>query len=273
MKAFINSSKRINWFKVLMALITCLLFVVFPSCQKDEFNQDTIPHMDEMSSSASSINGNLTQGKVKDIDGNVYKKVKIGKQWWMAENLKTTHYNNGIPIPIVMDNSEWSALTTGAYCFFLNDEANKKDHGALYNWNAVNTGKLCPKGWHVPSDGEWHQLVLFLDPDAIMNDQDITRWESLIAGGKLKEEGTLHWKSPNYGATNESGFTALPGGVRNTGGSFRDVDGLGSWWTSTEYVDNPLEAWPRFMGYGDINVGRNPQSKKDGLSVRCLKDN
>jgi uncharacterized protein (TIGR02145 family) len=218
------------------------------------------------------IEGTIKEGTITDIDGNYYHTVKICDQWWMVENLKTTKYNNGNSIDYPgIDNTAWQKNTTGAYAWFNNDETNKDIHGALYNWSTVVTGILCPTGWHVPTDEEWHQLVLFLDPDAIMNDQDITRWESLIAGGKLKEEGTLHWKNPNYGATNESGFTALPGGVRNTDGSFRDVDGLGSWWTSTEYVDNPVEAWPRFMGYGDINVGRNPQSKKDGLSIRCLK--
>ena len=256
MKKIINSFKRIHWFKASVALIPCLSLTVLYSCQKDVIDKDSIIDMDQMSSYALSDDGNLTQGKVKDIDGNFYKKVKIGKQWWMAENLKTTHYNDGIPIPLITDNSEWSALTSGAYCFFLNDETNKKDHGALYNWNAVSTGKLCPKGWHVPSDEEWHQLVLFLDPDAIMNSRDITRWESLIAGGKLKEEGILHWKSPNYGATNESGFTAIPGGVRDPDGSFRDIEGLAHLWSSTEGREPSSTAWTRYLGYGDEHVGR-----------------
>lgn len=129
MKKIINSSKRTHWFTFSIAFLTCLLFLIVPSCQKDELDQDSIPFMDEMSSSALSISGNLTQGKVKDVDGNVYKKVKIGKQWWMAENLKTTRYNDGIAIPLVIDNSEWATLTTGAYCFFLNDDPIKKIMG------------------------------------------------------------------------------------------------------------------------------------------------
>lgn len=262
MKALFNSFKRTHWFKASVTFLTCLSFLILPSCQEDGFDQDPMLTMDNMSPSASAKKILLT-GKVKDRDGNWYKTVKIGDQWWMAENLKTTHYNDGILIPNVTDNSEWSALTTGAYCFFLNDEANKKDHGALYNWNTVSTGKLCPKGWHVPSDAEWTILTTFLGGES-------------VAGGALKATGTIEegsglWRDPNAGATNLSGFTAIPGGVRNADGSFRDIEGLAHWWSSTEESEYSGAAWNRFIGYGGISVGRDCHAKSDGMSIRCLK--
>jgi uncharacterized protein (TIGR02145 family) len=209
---------------------------------------------------------------VKDKDGNIYTTIDICDQTWLVENLKTTHYNDGSEIPFIEDDSEWAGSVTGAYCFFDHNETYKSFYGALYNWSAVNTGKLCPTGWHVPSDEEWHQLVLCLDPDAIINDPRIAPWESLIAGGKMKEEGTVHWETPNFGATNESGFTALPGGVRNADGTFRGIDGLGHWWSSTEGGNPSAVAWNRFMGYGDRQVGRDLHHKADGMSIRCLKN-
>ena len=133
-----------------------------------------------------------------DIDGNVYHTVTIGTQIWMVENLKTTRYNDGSPIPFVTDSSSWSNLTTPGYCWYNNDTTNKNTYGALYNWFAVNTGKLAPTGWHVPTDDEWTTLTTYLGGES-------------IAGGKLKETGTTHWRTPNAGATNEIGFTASSG--------------------------------------------------------------
>jgi uncharacterized protein (TIGR02145 family) len=137
---------------------------------------------------------------VTDIDGNIYHTVTIGTQVWMVENLKTTKYRNGDPIPNVTGNA-WAALTTGAYCWYNNDAATyKATYGALYNWYAVaDSRNIAPTGWHVPTDAEWTTLTTFLGGES-------------VAGGKLKETGTNHWTSPNTGATNETGFTALPGG-------------------------------------------------------------
>ncbi|MBI5010148.1 MAG: fibrobacter succinogenes major paralogous domain-containing protein, partial [Bacteroidia bacterium] len=146
------------------------------------------------------IISSFSSAQVSDIDGNVYQTVTIGTQVWMKENLKTTKLNDGIALPNVIDNAAWAALTTTGYCWYNNDATTyKSTYGALYNWYAVNTGKLCPIGWHVPSDDEWTLLTTF-------------RGGYSVAGGKLKETGTLHWTSPNTGATNETGFTALPGG-------------------------------------------------------------
>jgi len=132
-------------------------------------------------------NPTTTAGKVTDIDGNVYDTVKIGTQIWIIENLKTTKYNDGTSIPMVTDSAAWINLTTPGYCWHKNTSASYKNtYGALYNWYAVNTGKLAPKGWHVPSDAEWTTLITYLGGDS-------------IAGGKMKETGMSHWFSPNTG--------------------------------------------------------------------------
>jgi uncharacterized protein (TIGR02145 family) len=212
---------------------------------------------------------------VTDIDGNSYKAVKIGSQVWMKENLKATKYNDGSTIPNVTDDITWNGLTTAAYSWYKNDAATYKPaYGALYNWFAVNTGKLCPADWRVPTDGDWHILALAIDPNAQLSATETT------LGGKLKESGTLHWASPNGGATNESGFTALPGGTREDnipGGydpssNFEGITIGGCWWTSTEYNTNV--AWYRNIGNVNGTLARlagTNQSKRFGYSVRCLK--
>ena len=206
---------------------------------------------------------------VKDVEGNLYKAVKIGNQVWMSENLKTTKYNDGTTIPNVTDNTAWAALPTGAYSWYNNDATTyKATYGALYNWYAVdnnpstkaasNGGKnVCPTGWHVPSDAEWTTLTTFLGGEA-------------VAGGKLKETGTTHWTAPNTGATNETGFTALPGGSRGGYGTYGSIGNYGNWWSSTE--SSATYAWGRYMGYDDAGVGRGGGSKQYGFSVRCVRD-
>lgn len=186
----------------------------------------------------------------------------------MAENLKTTRYNDGTPIPNITIQIDWAALKTPGYCWYNNDkETYKNTYGALYNWFAVNTGILCPTGWHVPTDAEWHQLILFLDPKA-----ELSFTESNNAGGSLKETGTAHWLSPNIGATNKTGFTALPSVYRNNEGYFPDnITGQNSyWWSATEYT------WPfaiyRYMYFFSSAVERNWGFKQYGFSVRCVKD-
>ncbi|MFZ4799841.1 MAG: fibrobacter succinogenes major paralogous domain-containing protein [Bacteroidia bacterium] len=190
-------------------------------------------------------------------DGNTYKTVKIGNQTWMAENLKTTHYKNGNAIPKVTDNTVWAALATGAYCDYNNTPASSATYGLLYNWFTVNTGNLCPIGWHVPSDAEWTILITYLGGES-------------IAGGKLKEAGFAHWESSSTDATNETGFTALPGGYRNYGGAFSHIDTVGQWWSSTEISKN--NAWFRIMIFNSFYVARLNNYKLNGFSVRCLKD-
>ncbi|NOQ27751.1 MAG: hypothetical protein GQ564_20500, partial [Bacteroidales bacterium] len=195
---------------------------------------------------------------VTDIDGNVYQTVQIGDQIWMAENLKTTKYNDGTAIALVTDNTEWENLTTGAYCWYNNDEASYKNtYGALYNWYTVITGKLCPTGWHVPTDAEWTMLTTYLGGES-------------IAGGKLKETGITHWETDNTGATNEAGFTALPGGYRFFNGMFSDIGYRSYWWSATEY--GATGAWARSVYYGSSNTSRTANGKKEGFSVRCIRD-
>jgi uncharacterized protein (TIGR02145 family) len=196
--------------------------------------------------------------KLRDVDGNLYDVVKIGNQRWMAENLKTTKFNDNTDIPLVTDYTAWSNLTTPGYCWYSNDQATYGDtYGALYNWYTVETGNLCPTGWHVPTDAEWTTLTVYLGGES-------------IAGSKLKETGTTHWNSPNTDATNETGFTALPGGYRGPDGTFYFIGYHGYWWSSME--SSTTNAWLRYMLYDYSNVYRVSYSKKYGLSVRCLRD-
>jgi uncharacterized protein (TIGR02145 family) len=199
----------------------------------------------------------LNAQTVTDADGNVYKTVTIGKQVWMAENLKTTKLNDGSEIPLVTETGKWKNLSTPAYCWYENDRSKYGGvYGALYNWFVVNTGKLCPAGWHVPKAREWNVVSEFLGLG--------------YAGGRLKEEGSVHWNVPNMGATNESGFTALPSGRRNAGGEFSGIQDWSYFWTSTP--ENEEKAWYRGIGNADAGIDRYSYNVKSGFSVRCLKD-
>lgn len=219
--------------------------------------------------STQSFKTTSSSNTVTDIDGNVYQTVTIGSQVWMAENLKVTHYRNGDPIPNVTDNATWSGLTSGAYCNYNNDTDNVATYGRLYNWYAVDDSRnIAPEGWHVPTDEEWKQLEMNLGMSQAQADG--TGWRGTDEGGKLKETGTTHWVSPNTGATNESGFSALPGGGRYFYGSF-DYMGLdATFWSSTE--GSSLIAWYRNLYYYDSQVSRYYYYKRYGFSVRCVQD-
>jgi uncharacterized protein (TIGR02145 family) len=166
-------------------------------------------------------------------DGKTYKTVRIGTQTWMAENLIYKSANR--------------------YWAYDNNQINLAKYGYLYDWETAKN--VCPTGWHLPSDDEWTILITFLGGET-------------IAGGKLKGTGTTHWKSPNTGATNESGFTALPGGDRDYDGTYGSIGVYGYWWSSTEY--SSLGAWYRTMHYGDAGVSRLNYGKRSDFSVRCL---
>lgn len=197
---------------------------------------------------------------VNDVDGNVYHTVTIGTQTWFIENLKTTKYKDATAIPNVTDTVAWIGLTTPAYCWYKNDATTyKATYGALYNWYAVETGKLCPAGWHVPTDEEWTTLKNYVN-------------DGSGAGALLKETGTTHWKNPNYGATDKFGFKALPGGGLRSDGSFGEIGESGYWWTSTSYDSE--NAWNRIMAYDHPLLVKNacPFYKANGYSVRCIKD-
>jgi uncharacterized protein (TIGR02145 family) len=194
---------------------------------------------------------------VDDIDGNHYLAVKIGNQVWMAENLRTTRLNNGSEIPEITENAAWNGMTSPAYCWFFNDSASYAGFcGALYNWYSVGTGNLCPEGWHVPTDTDWTELTNFLGGTS-------------VAGGKMKETGTAHWLAPNNGATNESGFTAIPGGFRYNG-SFWDYGYNANWWSSTE--NTSTDCWARKIYYYGAFFYADANVKNIGFSVRCLKN-
>jgi uncharacterized protein (TIGR02145 family) len=198
---------------------------------------------------------------ITDIDGNVYHSVTIGTQTWMVENLKVTRYRNGDQVPNITDNNAWTKLTTGATCDYLNMPSNSKMYGKLFNWYAVNDSrKIAPAGWHVPTDAEWTILTDYLGGEK-------------VAGGKLKETGTTHWTNPNTDATNESGFSALPGGNRydyNYNGTFSLVGVDGIWWSSTE--SSTYYAWGRYMYFNYSYVVRDSSNKQGGFSVRCVRD-
>jgi uncharacterized protein (TIGR02145 family) len=220
-----------------ISVIIACLAIVFSSCSKDDDNRF---------------------GTMTDQDGNVYKTVTIGTQTWMAENLRTTKYNNGTVISNVTSAIEWASLTTGAYCNYNNTTNNDTiaDYGRLYNWYSINTGKLAPFGWHVPTDAEWTTLTTYLGGDS-------------IAGGKLKEAGKSHWDSPNTDATNETGFKALPGSMRFYYGEFQGIGRFGIWWSATE---NGATAWERSMSYNTSDAYRNHHNKELGFSVRCVRN-
>lgn len=200
------------------------------------------------------FNPDLTYNSISDNDGNSYKTIQIGDQVWMAENLRTTKFNDGTDIPRTIENLLWVKLESPGYCWYKNVNVT---YGPLYNWHAVNSGILCPTGWHVPSDNEWTTLTTYLGGET-------------VAGIKQKEAGLANWSSPNTGSTNESGFTALPGGYRNYSGEFGNINRGGYWWSSTEKSSS--DAYFRAVNYSYSNVDRSSSNKRSGLSVRCIQD-
>jgi len=226
------------------------------------------------------FNPKISYGSVNDSEGNVYKTIQIGEigvplqgntlkslhvgqQEWMVENLRVTEFNDGTPIPLVTEKAAWVNNKTPGYCWYDNNEAKfKETYGALYNGYTVNTNKLCPIGWHVPSDNEWGTLKAFLEGVE-------------YAGGKLKEVGNIHWVSPNTGATNSSGFAALPGGVRSDGGDFKEIGLHGRWWTSSEFktlYNDGSSSWSWYLNNNSSKIFSDYYKKIGGFSVRCVKD-
>lgn len=209
---------------------------------------------------------NIPGPNVTDIDGNVYASVTNCGLTFTKQNLNVSKYSDGTPIPQVTDPTQWASLTTGAWCYYNNDPASEAVYGKLYNWYAVAgiydvasaanpalRKKLAPTGWHVPTDAEWTQLT------------DCLGGES-VAGGKMKATGTSLWQSPNTDATNTTGFTGLPGGYRDDGGTFYIIGYSGNWWSSSE------SAWFRYLGYDYGYAGRSNIIETVGFSVRCLRD-
>jgi uncharacterized protein (TIGR02145 family) len=208
------------------------------------------------------FNPGLTYGTLSDIEGKIYKTIVIGSQVWMAENLRTIKFNDGTDIPLVTGNADWTNLLTPAYCWFADNESLYENiYGAHYNWYAVSTGKLCPAGWHIPLDSEWQIMADYLGGNS-------------VAGAKIKEAGTNNWTTANEDATNESGFTALPSGLRETyDGTFGGQGIMGGWWSGTSLDPSPLSAaWCRWIHADTVVLVRAEIFKKDGFSVRCIKN-
>lgn len=216
------------------------VLVMFYNCKKDDDGT-----------------GTLTDTR----DGNIYKTIKIGKQVWMSENLR---YSGDITE--IIDSWEWYTIflevtDEPAWCYYDNNPDNDGIYGKLYNWHALNTGSLCPTGWHLPTDSEWLELANYLGGEQ-------------VAGGKMKS--TTGWTSPNINATNKSGFSGLPAGQRAPGGEFSEFGTAGFWWSATidtEYGPNAVIH--QYLSSSNGNLGTNTYyyGKERGMSVRCLKDN
>lgn len=234
----------------------------------------TKAYVDNLLKSLGLISGNYA-GPITDYDGNIYTTVAIGTQIWMAQNLKTTKFNNGTSIPLVTDNTAWSNLAAPGYCWFNNDVTCKDTYGALYNWYTVNTGTLCPDGWHLPSDDEWTTLENYL----IVNGYN---YDGTTTGNKIAKSlaSTTLWNSStNPGAVgttdypakrNVTGFTALPVGIRYNDGPFDGIGYVGYWWSATETDATSARFFNLY--FDGSQPSRNYINKEYGFSVRCVRD-
>jgi uncharacterized protein (TIGR02145 family) len=249
----INMKKR-NRFLIYPFIVAGALLILMNSCKKDGEGNPTNGRTNAV------FNPGFTYGTVTDVDGNSYKTIIIGTQTWMAENLRTTHYRNGAIIPEVTDNSAWNALTSGAYCNYNNTRNNDSIaiFGRLYNFYAASDSRnVAPVGWHVPSQTEWTTLITYLGGPT-------------IAGDKLKETFTIHWESPSAG-TNESGFTALPGGFRSPSPfQLLGIGQIGAWWGTTGNTNTSFTEM--LLTNSGTVIGSQSVALASGLSIRCIKD-
>jgi len=245
-----NRNSFHHW--LFLSIFPGLLFFVPSGCKSYKREKSATTN------STASPSRESRQDQVRDVDGNVYRAVSIGKQVWLGENLRVKHFQNGEPIPNIMPKPQWRSLKSAALCHLDNDSSNTVISGCLYNWYAAEDKRnICPKGWHVPSDEEWFQLTGFLGGE-------------VVAGGKLKEQGTVHWSAPNTGATNETGFSALPVGYRSNTGSYYWLDTYSFYWTSTSYSES--FAFCRFLQNDSEELNRIENSNTFGFSVRCIKN-
>jgi uncharacterized protein (TIGR02145 family) len=219
--------------------------------------------------SCKTVNEPIFGGTIKDIDGNVYNTVTIGTQTWLIENLKTTHFNDSTSIPLARDSASWASLVTPGYCWYGNDSTTNNNRGALYNWYTVDTGKLAPKGWHVPSDDEWLTL-----------ENNVTQFYNNSGSLAKILASTTNWSKSTYSSAvgnnlsknNASGFSAIPGGNRlNNKFLFNKIDSVAIWWSSTQ-TDSVKTAWSLSIRNDISTVERAGLLKKCGLSVRCIKN-
>jgi uncharacterized protein (TIGR02145 family) len=245
----------------LQALFAVLIpFFTFFGCT--EPNEDPHPGLTNF------LNPNLIYETVNDTDGNIYPTIRIGNQWWMATNLRTTRYCNGDPIPNITLDAPWANLNSPAWAYYQNDSSFNKPYGKLYNWFAVNDSRnLCPCGWKIPNQQDWDSLILAIDPSTLSNNNTIA--------GKLKSIGTYEersglWNDPNEAATNESGFSAIPAGGRNSFGLSQYLGTYALWWTADP--KDEVAAWSRNIKNDILALTRYSYSKNNGFSVRCIKE-
>jgi uncharacterized protein (TIGR02145 family) len=242
-----------------ISVLVLFVILVIIACKKEKIDNPTNGKTNAV------FNPDLTYGTMTDQDGNEYKTITIGTQTWMAENLRTTKYSDGTTIPNVTDNTAWTNLTTGAYCNYNNTTSADTiaTYGRLYNWYAaIGSGNIAPAGWHVPTETEWRTLIYYLGGFS-------------VAGGKMKETGTTHWINPNIGATNESGFTALPSGARSDLhstpiGKFAAMGYFGYYWSSTP-IDTNYYLLP-LVSHLEAMVGQTGFYIPNGFAVRLIKD-
>lgn len=214
------------------------------------------------------FNPDLSYDSIQDIEGNIYKTIVIGEQEWMAENLKTTKFSDGEAIPFIAMFSENDLPLSPGYSWYENNEVVFKDiYGAYYNWYAINTGKVCPSGWHIPSDEEWKVLELYLGMSR--EEADAMGYRGSMEGAKLKESGTYNWVVGSEPGSNQSGFTALPGGS-----ALRSEGNVGLWWTATPFGMDPVYSWIfcRLLYWDGSYIVRSEIFKGSFISVRCVKD-
>ncbi|MBS3777139.1 MAG: fibrobacter succinogenes major paralogous domain-containing protein [Bacteroidales bacterium] len=249
-------NKQARLFISILTIVGFLFFVII-GCEEDRGaprDEDDVP-----------------DGVVVDIEGNSYETVEIGDQVWMAENLRTTRYNDSTVIPNITDHDEWDDTDKGAYARYNNDRRNVQSCGFLYNAYTIETQKLCPDGWHVPGDEEWKELEMELgmnrtNADKVGIKRGIDEGSKLAGNASLWHAGELTNESV-FGA---SGFKGFPGGVRVKSGGFYSFGFNGCWWTST--VSSSGNVWIRKLRYNSSRVYRNNYHKGYGFSVRCLKD-
>lgn len=236
------------FFILIFSIVGSVMLTSFYSCSKKNIS----PNIDN---------------RVTDVDGNNYNTIQIGGKIWMTQPLKTTRFNDSTLIPNVSDSLQWLGLNTSARCYYNNDSGTySTSYGALYNWAAVHSEKLAPKGWHIADTTEWNKLIGTLN-----NNPNFTGGKDTTVGGYLKETGNIHWAVSNTGgATNSSGITALPGGYRSYLSVFESLKFNCFFWLSTEY--NTTDAYFQNLNFNSTKINRFHVDKKTGYSVICVKN-
>lgn len=251
--------ERVGYSVKRQQLVVALLVLAIAGCKKDE----------AAPSSDSTAPGQPTGIGVMDIDGNHYPIVTIGSQQWMKGNLRTANYSNGDPIPYVPSPISWASSSIGAWSYYSDDAAYNDVYGKLYNWNSVvDPRNICPTGWHVPTDDDWKALEIALGMTGTASNAFGWRGELSNIGGEMKY--SLLWDSPNSGANNGSGFTAVPSGYRTQEGSYVALGSEGYWWSVSEH--DPSLVWIRSLSATQAASGRFQRLRQQGLAVRCVKD-